>query len=63
YAEAIAAESLFVDTTTRPGLPEEVARRLAPQSDPRALPAAELHEADLARRTNPAALLKRVSAL
>lgn len=64
YAEGIAAESLFVDTSTRPGLPEEVARRLSSEGAPAPLPGRELREADLAARTrNAADLLKRISAI
>ncbi|GKY87822.1 Hint domain-containing protein [Sinisalibacter aestuarii] len=62
YAEGIAAESLFLDTNTRPALPEEVARRLAGTAATR-LPGHELHEADLAARKDAVALLKRISAL
>jgi hypothetical protein len=63
YAEGIAAESLFVDTTTRPVLPEEVARRLKEVPSTPRLPGHELGEADLARRENPVNMLKRISAL
>jgi len=64
YAEGIAAESLFVDTTTRPALPDEVARRLAEgRPDSLVRNARELREADLAARTDAAAMLKRISAL
>lgn len=63
YAEGIAAESLFVDTATRPGLPEEVARRLASGTPRGRLPGHELREADLSARKDPAEFLKRISAL
>ncbi len=63
YAEGIAAESLFVDTNTRPVLPVEVARRLANTPAPARLPGHELREADIAARRDTAALLKRISAL
>lgn len=63
YAEGIAAESLFVDTTTRPVLPEDVAMRLQEPSAGVRLPGHELGEADLARRKNPVDVLKRISAL
>lgn len=63
YAEGIAAESQFLDTATRPALPEEVTRRLAaatPDSAP--LPGRELSAQELARRPDAAAMLKRISA-
>ncbi|SMH56013.1 Hint domain-containing protein [Maritimibacter sp. HL-12] len=63
YAEGIAAESLFVDTTTRPALPVEVAQRLADAPGTHRLPGHELGEADLACRENPVDVLKRISAL
>ncbi|GGD34608.1 Hint domain-containing protein [Sinisalibacter lacisalsi] len=63
YAEGIAAESLFVDTTTRPVLPEEVARRLQDRPESARLPGHELGEADLARSASAVAMLKRISAL
>lgn len=64
YAEGIAAESLFVDTASRPVLPAEVARRLR-ASAPGGLAggAHELRQADLAARADAAAMLKRISAL
>ena len=64
YAEGIAAESLFVDTTTRSALPDEVAKRLhfdTPGNYP--LGAVELRESDLTRRADAVAMLKRVSAV
>lgn len=63
YAEGIAAESLFVDTTTRPVLPAEVARRMSDGPGAAPLPGHELRRRDLATRGNAAALLKRISAL
>jgi hypothetical protein len=62
YAEGIAAESLFVDTTTRPVLPVEVAQRLKDAPGPHRLPGHELGEAELAHRKNPVDILKRISA-
>lgn len=62
YAEGIAAESLFVDTNTRPVLPEEVSRRIKPEGPERMRASArELLESDLASRTDTAAILKRLS--
>lgn len=63
YAEGIAAESLFVDTATRPVLPEDVARRLTAGNACTRLPGRELHETDLSARADAADLLKRISAL
>jgi Hint domain-containing protein len=62
YAEGIAAESLFVDTNTRPVLPEEVARRLSGTTGVTRLPGHELREADVSARRDTAELLKRISA-
>ncbi|MBV7379138.1 Hint domain-containing protein [Maritimibacter dapengensis] len=63
YAEGIAAESHFVDHTTRPGLPAEIAAKLRPErpSD-YPLGALELREGDLKRRPDLVEMLKRVSA-
>ena len=63
YAEGIAAESLFVDTTTRPVLPVEVAHRLKDAPGAHRLHGHELGEAELARGKNPVDILKRISAL
>lgn len=63
YAEGIAAESLFVDTSTRPALPEEVARRISARPIATALPGRELREGDIASRRDAAELLKRISAI
>ncbi|HHS93945.1 MAG TPA: Hint domain-containing protein [Rhodobacterales bacterium] len=63
YAEGIAAESLFVDPTTQPVLPGDVAQRMHNSADTPTLPGHELHPRDLASRGNAAALLKRISAL
>jgi len=64
YAEGIAAESFFVDTSTRPGLPAEVSQRLhqRPAGSP-GPEARELREADFRRAADAAAMLKRISAL
>ena len=63
YAEGIAAESLFVDTTTRPALPAEVSRRLREDGGGGfSRNARELREADLAARKDAVAMLKRISA-
>ena len=59
YAEGIASESLFVDSATRPALPDEVIRRL--QADTKAsLGARELREADLVAKDT-VDLLRRAS--
>ncbi len=59
YAEGIASESLFVDSATRPALPDEVTRRL--QADTKAsLGARELREADLVAKDT-VDLLRRAS--
>lgn len=63
YAEGIAAESLFVDTTTTPALPEAVRQRLASSAASRPVPGHELREADLKKGTNAAELLRRASTL
>lgn len=63
YAEGIAAESLFVDTATRPALPKDVLRKLSEPGPGTALPGRELREADLTAQRNTAELLKRISAL
>jgi len=63
YAEGIAAESLFVDTSTRPMLPEEVACRLSEAANPRRPHGHELREADLGARKDAAERLKRISAI
>lgn len=63
YAEGIAAESLFVDDTTRPALPDEVTRKLQgerPSDYP--LGAIELREGDVKRRPDMVEMLRRVSA-
>ena len=60
YAEGIASESLFVDSATRPALPDEVTRRL--QADTKAsLGARELREADVAAK-DAVDVLRRASA-
>lgn len=64
YAEGIAAESYFIDTTTRPALPKEIAARLGterPSDYP--LGAVELREGDFKRQRDPAEMLRRVSAI
>lgn len=64
YAEGIAAESYFIDTTTRPALPKEIAAKLGterPSDYP--LGAVELREGDFNRQRDPAEMLKRVSAI
>lgn len=64
YAEGIAAESLFLDTTTRPALPHDVTAKLnaeRPSSFP--LGAVELRESDVARRPDMVEMLRRVSAM
>lgn len=64
YAEGIAAESHFVDDTTRPALPAEIAARLQPErpSD-YPLGAMELREGDLKRRRDAVEMLRRVSSI
>ncbi|MCI2398045.1 Hint domain-containing protein [Aliiroseovarius subalbicans] len=60
YAEGIASESQFIDTATRPALPEEVSRRL--RADTKASHGArELREGDL-RSSDTVDLLRRASA-
>ncbi len=63
YAEGIAAESVFIDPATRPGLPRELTRRLQTDSAPAGLPGRELRAGDLARRQDAVEILRRVSAL
>lgn len=64
YAEGIASESLFVDTTTKSALPAEIARRLTPEA-PSSYPlgAVELSQKDLAKRRDAVEMLRRVSSL
>lgn len=63
YAEGIAAETLFVDTTTRPALPDAVAKRLGMGSGTANLGARELGEADLAARRDAVNMLRVISAI
>lgn len=64
YAEGIAAETLFVDTTTRPALPDAVAKRLKLDGKAGAATSArELGEADLAARRDAVNMLRLISAM
>lgn len=64
YAEGIAAESLFLDTTTRPALPDEVTRKLRGERPTDApLGAFELREGDLKRPDVAVDMLRRVSSV
>ena len=63
YAEGIAAESLFVDTTTRPALPEGIAAQLPPEHGADTFGAVELSKTDLERRPDAVEALRRASAV
>ncbi|MGH1368857.1 MAG: Hint domain-containing protein [Maritimibacter sp.] len=64
YAEGIASETFFADTTTRPALPDAVAKRLGlARSNTQVTSARELGEADLSARRDAVDMLRIISTI